>query len=72
MKLPKELNLIIDPFVILIIWTAICSFVSTIISIYLIRKYNRRQVRAIKRLINYHLQKEQEEQQEDKVKTFSI
>ena len=72
MKLPKELNLIIDPFVILIIWTAICSFVSTIISIYLIRKYNRRQVRAIKRLMNYHLQKEQEEQQDDKVKTFSI
>ena len=72
MKLPKELNLIIDPFVILIIWTAICSFVSTIISIYLIRKYNRRQVRAIKRLMNYHLQKEQEDQQDDKVKTFSI
>lgn len=72
MKLPKELNLIIDPFVILIIWSAICSFVSTIISIYLIRKYNRRQVRAIKRLMNYHLQKEQEQQQNDKVKTFSI
>ena len=72
MKLPKELNLIIDPFVILIIWTAICSFVSTIISIYLIRKYNRRQVRAIKRLMNNHLQKQQEDQQEDKVKTFSI
>lgn len=69
MKVPKELNLTLDPFVILIIWTAICCFVSTIISVCLIRKYNRRQVRAIKRLMNYHLQKEEEK---DNVKSFSI
>jgi small neutral amino acid transporter SnatA (MarC family) len=69
MDLPEELKITLDPFVILIIWTGVCCCVSTIFSICLIRRYNRRQVRAIKRLMNYHLQKEQ---QEDKVKTFSI